>query len=177
MANSDRKDGERARWRDAWNQVIFGQDTFAGRLFDLGLMILILLSVLTVLLESVRSIRESYGASLRVAEWCFTSLFTIEYIARLISADSAKRYARSFFGIVDLLAVAPVYVSLLFGTAHAFTVVRSLRLLRVFRILKLSQYVGVAANLRIALNESLRKIAVFLLAVVTIVVVVSALMY
>jgi voltage-gated potassium channel len=177
MADSHRNDGKRAPWRDAWNLVIFGHDTLAGRLLDLALLILILLSVLTVLLESVSWIRESYGPSLRVAEWCFTSLFTIEYIARLISADHAKRYARSFFGIVDLLAVAPVYLSLLFGAAHSFTVVRSLRLLRVFRILKLSEYVGVAANLRIALGESLRKIAVFLFGVVTIVVVVSALMY
>ena len=177
MSNSHGDHGTRAPWRDAWNRVIFSNDTFAGRLFDLVLLTLILLSVLTVLLESVSWIRESYGPSLRVAEWCFTSLFTIEYIARLISADHAKRYARSFFGIVDLLAVAPIYLSLLFGVTHSFAIVRSLRLLRVFRILKLSQYIGVAANLRIAFRESLRKITVFLFVVVTIVVVVSALMF
>src|SRR5215469_2659246 len=177
MSNSHGDQGKRAPWRDAWNRIIFGNDTFAGRLFDFVLLILILLSVLTVLLESVSWIRESYGPSLRVAEWCFTSLFTIEYIARLISADHAKRYARSFFGIVDLLAVAPIYLSLLFGVTHSFAIVRSLRLLRVFRILKLSEYIGVAANMRIALRESLRKITVFLFVVVTIVVVVSALMF
>ncbi len=167
----------RAPWRDTWHDVIFGHETFAGRLFDLILLVLILLSVLTVLLESVRPIRDDYGPYLRVAEWIFTALFTIEYIARLISATNAKRYARSFFGIVDLLAVAPVYLSFLFGVAHSFTVVRSLRLLRVFRILKLTEYIGEAAVLRIALRESIRKITIFLFAVLTIVIIVGALMY
>jgi voltage-gated potassium channel len=177
MSPSPPHSSSRAPWRDTWYEVIFGHDTFAGRLFDLILLILILLSVLTVLLESVRSIRDAYGPYLRVAEWLFTSLFTIEYIARLISAVNAKRYARSFFGIVDLLAVAPVYLSFLFGVAHSFTVVRSLRLLRVFRILKLTEYIGEATVLRIALRESLRKITIFLFAVLTIVIIVGALMY
>ena len=167
----------RAPWRDTWHGVIFGHETFAGRLFDLILLTLILLSVLTVLLESVRSIRESFGPYLRIAEWTFTALFTIEYIARLISATNARRYARSFFGVVDLLAVAPVYLSFLFGVAHSFTVVRSLRLLRVFRILKLTEYVGAALVLRVALKESLRKITIFLFVVLTIVIIVGAMMY
>ena len=167
----------RAPWRDIWHEVIFGHETFAGRLFDLILLTLILLSVLTVLLESVRSIRDSFGPYLRIAEWAFTALFTIEYIARLISATNARRYARSFFGGVDLLAIAPVYLSLLFDVAHSFTVVRSLRLLRVFRILKLTEYVGEAAVLRIALKESIRKITIFLFAVLTIVIIVGAMMY
>src|SRR5215469_14581590 len=118
MSNLHGDDSKRAPWRDAWNRVIFSNDTFAGRIFDLVLLVLILLSVLTVLLESVSWFRESYGSALQVAEWCFTTLFTIEYIARLISADQANRYARSFFGIVDLLAVAPIYLSLLFGVTH-----------------------------------------------------------
>src|SRR5271155_2364248 len=129
MADSHPDPRKRAAWRDTWNEVIFGHETFAGRLFDIVLLTLILLSILVVALESVRSIRETYGVYLQIAEWCFTALFTVEYIARLITAKSAKRYARSFFGIVDLFAVAPVYLSLLFGTAHAFSVVRSLRLL------------------------------------------------
>ena len=157
--------------------MIFGHDTFAGRLFDVILLTAILLSVLCVLLESVRSIRENYGLYLTIAEWVFTTLFTVEYAARLISAGNAWRYAVSFFGIVDLLAVAPVYLSLFFSVAHSFTVVRSLRLLRVFRILKLSEYVGEATVLRIALQESIRKIIVFLFAVLAIVVIVGAMMY
>lgn len=166
-----------APWRDRWREIIFGHETFAGRLFDVILLILILLSVLTVLLESVRSIREAYGPLLRAAEWTFTILFTIEYFARLATASSAGRYARSFFGIVDFLAVGPVYLSFLFGITHSFSVLRSLRLLRVFRILKLTQFVGEAVALRIAVVASMRKIVVFLFAVVTIVIIVGALMY
>lgn len=167
----------RAPWRDTWHQIIFGHESLAGRLFDLILFILILLSVLTVLLESVRSIRTAYGPELRIAEWMFSALFTIEYIARLICAVNARRYAKSFFGIVDLLAVVPIYLSFLVGVGRSLTVVRSLRLLRVFRILKLTEYIGEAAVLRIALKESIRKITIFLLAVLTIVVIVGALMY
>ena len=177
MADSHFVDHKRAPWRDKWSEVIFGHDTSAGRLFDVVLLTLILLSVLTVLLESVRSIREGYGFYLRVAEWTFTSLFTVEYVARLVSARDAKGYARSFFGIVDLLAIAPIYLSLLFGVAHSFTVVRSLRLLRVFRILKLTEYVGEAAVLRVALRESVRKIIVFLFVVLAIVIIIGAMMY
>ena len=162
MADSHLVDRNRAPWRDKWNEVIFGHDTVAGRLFDVILLTLIFLSVFIVLLESVRSIREEYGSYLRVSEWTVTSLFTLEYIARLISARDAKHYATSFFGIVDLLAIAPIYLSFLFGVAHSLTVVRSLRLLRVFRILKLTEYIGEAAVLRVALRESARKIVVFL---------------
>jgi voltage-gated potassium channel len=177
MSSSSSPSHSRAPWRDAWYEVIFGHDTFAGRLFDLILLILILLSVLTVLLESVHSIRDSYGPYLRVAEWAFTALFSIEYVARLVSAANARRYSTSFFGIVDLLAVAPVYLSFLLGVGHSFTVVRSLRLLRVFRILKLTEYIGEARVLRVALKDSIRKITIFLFAVLTIVIIVGALMY
>jgi voltage-gated potassium channel len=177
MADSYVVDRNRASWRDKWHEVIFGHHTAAGRLFDVVLLTLILLSVLSVLLESVRSIRESYGAYLNIAEWVFTSLFTIEYVARLISAKNAKRYAISSFGIVDLLAIAPVYLSLLFAIEHSFTVVRSLRLLRVFRILKLTEYIGEANALGVALKASLRKITVFLFAVFAIVIIVGAVMY
>jgi voltage-gated potassium channel len=177
MADTHPDPRTRAPWRDVWYEIIFGHETAAGRLFDIILLTSILLSILAVVLESVRSIRESYGFYLEIAEWSFTALFTIEYVARLITAKRPKRYARSFFGIVDLLAVAPVYLSLLFGTAHAFSVVRSLRLLRIFRILKLSEYLGEATTMRIALAESLRKIVVFLFAVLTIVVIAGAMMY
>ncbi len=177
MADSHSIAPNRAAWRDKWSEVIFGHETPAGRLYDVVLLTVILLSVLTVLLESVRSIDLAYGLDLRVAEWIFTSLFTIEYVARLICARNAKHYALSFFGIVDLLAFAPIYLSLFFGAAHSFTVVRSLRLLRVFRILKLTQYIGEAAVLRVALQESVRKIVVFLFAVLAIVIIVGAMMY
>jgi voltage-gated potassium channel len=179
MAMNDSHSASRARapWRDRWQDIIFGHETFAGRLFDVILLILIVLSVLTVLLESVQSIREAHGPLLHAAEWTFTILFTVEYIARLATAGSATGYAKSFFGIVDFLAIGPVYLSFLFGVTRSFSVLRSLRLLRVFRILKLTQFVGEAAALRIAVVASVRKIVVFLFAVITIVIIVGALMY
>ena len=167
----------RAPWRDKWYVIIFQADTPAGRLFDIVLLTLIVLSVLSVIIESVPSIRDTYGSHFDSVEWIFTGLFTVEYAARLATAKNPRRYALSFFGIVDLLAIAPIYLSVLFAVEHSFTVVRSLRLLRVFRILKLTEYVGEAAALRIALQASLRKITVFLLAVLMIVVIVGALMY
>jgi voltage-gated potassium channel len=177
MADSHGVDRKRAPWRDKWNEVIFGHETAAGRFFDVILLTLILLSVLTVLLESVNSLREGHEYYFRLAEWTFTLLFTIEYAARLISSKDARRYATSLFGIVDLLAIAPIGLSFLLGGAHSFTVVRSLRLLRIFRILKLTEYMGEAAVLRVALQESVRKIIVFLFAVLAIVIIVGAMMY
>ena len=177
MADSHRVKHTRAHWRDEWHRVIFRHDTPAGRLFDVVLLTVILLSVLSVILESVPSLAGAYGSYFKAVEWVFTGLFTVEYAARLISAKNAKRYATSFFGIVDLLAIAPIYLSLFFAVEHSFAVVRSLRLLRVFRILKLSEYVGEATHLQVALKASVRKITVFLFAVLTIVIIVGASMY
>jgi voltage-gated potassium channel len=177
MADSQPDGRSRTPWRDKWHRVIFDNDTLAGRLFDGLLLTLIVFNLLLVALESVRSIGEKYGFYLDVAEWTITGLFTIEYAARLISAPSARRYAMSFYGLVDLLAIAPVYLSVAFGFTHSFSVVRSLRLLRVFRILKLSEYLGEAAALGVALRESARKIVVFLFGVLAIVMIVGALMY
>jgi voltage-gated potassium channel len=177
MDHLDLSNPGRAPWRDKWNEIIFGHDTFAGRLFDLILLTLILLSVLTVLLESVTSIRQNYGAALRIAEWTITGLFTVEYVARLATATSAWNYGRSFLGIIDFLAIGPVYFSFLFGATRSFSILRSLRLLRVFRILKLTQFVGEAMALRAAVVASARKIIVFLFVVLTIVIIVGTLMY
>jgi voltage-gated potassium channel len=177
MADSQPEDRSRALWRDRWRRVIFDNDTLAGRWFDGLLLTLIVFNLLLVALESVRSIGEAYGLYFDVAEWIITAIFTIEYAARLVSAPNARRYATSFYGLVDLLAIAPVYASVLFGLTQSFTVVRSLRLLRVFRILKLSEYLGEAAALGVALRESARKIIVFLVAVLAIVVIAGTLMY
>ena len=177
MADSKPDGRSRAIWRDKWRRVIFDNDTLAGRVFDGLLLILIVFNLLLVALESVRSVDEKYVLYFDVAEWIITALFTIEYVARLVSAPNARRYATSFFGLVDLLAIAPVYLSVLFGLTHSFTVVRSLRLLRVCRILKLSEYLGEAAALGVALRESARKIIVFLIAVLAIVTIIGTLMY
>src|SRR5271167_2809361 len=177
MNGSDSHVDHRAHWRDSLHEIIFGHSTPAGRLFDLVLLILILLGVLTVLLDSVRSLHDTYGSYLQATEWVVTALFTLEYAARLLCATDARRYATSFFGIVDLLAFLPVYLGVFFGITHAFTLIRTLRLLRVFRILKLTQFLGEAAVLKLAIRASLPKITVFLFTVLTVVILVGAMMY
>jgi len=157
--------------------VIFEADTPAGKAFDVALLVTIVASVLTVLLESVASIRAGYGPLLRGLEWIFTLLFTVEYVLRLLCVGQPLRYARSFFGLVDLLAIVPTYLSVFFAGAQSLIVIRALRLLRIFRVLKLAHFVGEARMLQAAIHASLRKITVFLGAVLTIVLIVGALMY
>ena len=164
-------------WRARLHEIIFEADTPAGRLFDFALIWLILLSVATVVLESVRRVREQYGILLYVLEWSFTVLFTVEYVLRLMSVRRPLRYATSFFGVVDLLAIIPTYLSIFVPGSQYLLVIRILRLLRVFRLLKLSEYVTEADTLRRALRASRRKISVFLSAVVLLVIIIGALMY
>jgi voltage-gated potassium channel len=158
-------------------QVIFQSDTRSGRLFDLALIWLILTSVVVVVLDSVAHIRERYGPALYVAEWAFTGLFTAEYLLRLYSVRRPWQYALSFYGLIDLLAIAPTYLSLLVPGAQSLIVVRVLRVLRVFRILKLTEYLRESRTLSDALWASRRKIGVFLLAVLTLLVIIGSLMY
>jgi voltage-gated potassium channel len=159
------------------HEIIFEADTPAGKMFDIALLVAIVLSVAAVLLESVSGIRQRYGTALRAVEWFFTLLFTGEYLLRLACVGRPLRYARSFFGIVDLLAIAPTYLGLFIAGAHSLIVIRALRLLRVFRVLKLAHFVGEATTLRLALRESTRKIIIFLGTVLTLVLIVGALMY
>jgi voltage-gated potassium channel len=159
------------------HEIIFEADTREGKAFDLGLVVLILVSVIAVLLESVTSIRLLYGPWLRWLEWAITLVFTVEYLLRLYSVGRPIQYATSFFGIVDLLAILPSYLSLVFAGAQSLLVIRALRLLRIFRILKLVQFVGEATQLMAALKASSRKIVVFLGGVLTVVLIVGALMY
>lgn len=165
------------RRRARLHEVIFESDTRAGRYFDLTLTWLILLSVATVVLESVREVRGQYGTLLHALEWVFTLLFTVEYSLRLLSVRHPMRYATSFFGVVDLLAIVPTYLSVFVPGSQYLLVIRILRLLRVFRLLKLSEYVVEADILRHALRASRRKISVFISAVVLLVVIIGALMY
>jgi len=164
-------------WRGRLHEVIFEADTRAGRAFDGALIILILLSVVAVMLESVGSVRERFGPELYAAEWAFTILFTVEYALRLAGVRRPLRYATSFFGVVDLLAIAPTYLSLLAPGSHYLLVIRILRLLRVFRVLKLAEHLSEADVLMRALRASRRKISVFLLTVLTLVVVIGTLLY
>lgn len=159
------------------HEIIFEADTPAGKAFDVVLLLAIALSVLAVMLESVSSIREKYGFELYLAEWFFTILFTIEYIVRLACVRRPLRYAFSFFGIVDLLAVLPTYLSLLVTGAQSLLVIRVIRLLRIFRIFKLTRFLGEARTLTVALRSSRHKIVVFLGGVLSIVTIMGALMY
>jgi voltage-gated potassium channel len=162
----------------AWlHEIIFESDTPAGKAFDVGLLWAILLSVFAVMLESVGPIRARYGATIRVAEWGFTVLFALEYVLRLIAVRRPLLYARSFFGLVDLLAILPSFISLLVPGAQSLLVLRVLRLLRVFRVLKLVNFLGEAEVLLTALRASRPKITVFLGAVLSTVVIMGSVMY
>lgn len=163
--------------KEKLHEVIFEADTRAGKTFDVVLLVLILLSVLAVCLESVEAIRARYGPTLRALEWALTGLFTVEYLLRLYAVERPSRYARSFFGVVDLLAILPTYLSVVFAGSQSLLVIRSLRLLRVFRVLKLSHFLGEAQMLRAALRASSRKITVFLGAVLTAILIIGTLMY
>ena len=157
--------------------VVFGTDTKAGKLFDIILLWAIVLSVISVMLESVREIREAYDDVFFVLEWFFTVLFTIEYLLRLFITIKPKKYAFSFFGIIDLLATLPTYLTLFVAGGSYLVVIRSIRLLRIFRILKLGRYLREASVLTNALAASRHKILVFLGAVFTLAMIMGTLMY
>ncbi len=158
-------------------EIIFEDDTQAGKGFDVLLLIAIVLSVLAVLLESVATLRESYGGLLYAVEWFFTILFSIEYLLRLFSVRHPHRYAFSFFGVIDLLATIPTYLSLFLVGAQSLLVIRVFRLLRVFRVFKLTRYLSEASVLLIALRASRQKITVFLGTVLALVFTMGSLMY
>jgi len=170
---------DHAAWRHGLHEVIFEAETSAGRVFDVVLMLLIASSVIAVMLESVEPIRQAHGRTLIVIEWIITVLFTIEYALRLISVRRAHRYALSFFGVVDLLAILPTYVGVLIPgqTFTQFAVVRALRLLRIFRVLKLPRFLSEANDLRAAIASSWAKIVVFLSTVVIVVTIMGSTMY
>lgn len=172
----DQPSQTRAAWRERTHEIIFEADTRAGKLFDVALLIAILLSVLAVMLDSVYPQR----TDLRVIEWVFTILFSIEYILRLSCVGKPQRYAFSFFGVVDLLAILPTYIGLFVGpdsSAEALLVIRTLRLLRVFRVLKLARYLTEATTLRRAIVLARAKIAVFLTTILIVVAILGSAMY
>jgi len=159
------------------HEIIFRAETPAGKWFDVLLIVSIVLSVIVVMLDSVAAIRAEHGALLYGLEWVFTGLFTLEYIVRLVCAASRLRYATSFFGVVDLLAILPTFVSLVLPGSQYLAVIRVLRILRIFRVLKLVQYLSEMALLRQSLARSRRKIVVFLFVVATLVTIFGSLMY
>lgn len=170
-------DHQPATLREKTYHIIFGTDTPAGKGFDLVLILAILVSVIAVILESIEHIREAYGPMLHAVEWFFTILFTIEYVVRLYCSPNPKAYATSFYGIVDLMAVLPTYISLMVPSANLLLIIRLLRVLRIFRVLKLLQYSGEANVLWRSLTKARRKILIFLFSVMIVITIFGSLMY
>ncbi|MCB9895412.1 MAG: ion transporter [Planctomycetes bacterium] len=168
-----------APWRERMHEVIFEADTPAGKAFDVVLLILIAGSIVAVMLESVPEIAAdaNWVLALHIAEWTFTGLFAIEYALRMNCVRRPLRYARSFYGIIDLLAILPAFVSLLIPGSQSFAVVRAVRLLRAFRVFKLAHFLTEASSLRRAMVASWPKIAVFLMTVLVLIVIVGSAMY
>ena len=164
-------------WRRTAFTVIFESDTPAGRAFDVGLLLIIVASVVVVMLDSVGSIGSRYRGLLDALEWAFTLVFSAEYLVRLACVRRPLRYAASFYGVVDLLSFLPTYLAFLFPALHVFIDIRMLRMLRVFRILKLTAYMEEYVALGEALRASQRRIFIFIGTVAIIVVLLATLMY
>jgi voltage-gated potassium channel len=164
-------------WRQKMNIIIFGTDTLWGKIFDIVILITIILSILAVMLESVKSISAEYGTELKIIEWIFTILFSIEYLLRIIASPKPFKYIFSFLGIIDFLAITPTFLNIFFKGSHAVVVIRSIRLIRIFRIFKLARYMGGAKTIYTALRASMPKVIVFLVAVVSLTIILGTIMY
>ena len=164
-------------WRSKLHEVIFESNTSAGKVFDICLLVSILASIIVVMLDSVASLHLRYGRIFFILEWGFTILFTIEYILRLFSVKRPLLYVVSFLGLVDLLAIVPMYLSIFVAGAQSLLVLRALRLLRIFRIFKLTHFLSEMSFLGAALRSSIKKISIFMLVVIAIVVILGSIMY
>ncbi|MBW2713712.1 MAG: ion transporter, partial [Deltaproteobacteria bacterium] len=171
------ENSNRTAWKERAYQIIFEADTPAGKVFDVALILVIITSIFAVMLESVSALQAVYGPWFQIAEWSITALFTIEYALRLICVRRPLRYAFSFFGIVDLLSIMPTYLSLIVPGMQSLAVIRALRLLRIFRILKLGPYLTGANVLVVALRTSKHKIIVFLGSIIVMVIILGSTMY
>lgn len=164
-------------WKFKLHEVIYEADTRAGKIFDIAILIVIIISVALVMMESVSSLLYQYAWQFYIAEWIITAIFTIEYILRIIAINKPKRYIFSFYGIVDLLSTLPSYIGFIFGGANLLFAIRALRLLRIFRVLKITRYIGESRRLMLALRKSKAKILVFLFAVIIICIIAGTLMH
>ncbi len=164
-------------WRFKLHEVLYEADTRGGKIFNVFLFIVIIASIIFVMLESVQEIDAKYHRFLNIAEWVVTILFSLEYIARIIAVKNPSKYIFSFYGIIDLLATIPKYISLLLVGSQSLVALRALRLLRVFRILKLARYIGESTNLMRALKLSRAKILIFMLFVFILCIILGTIMY
>lgn len=158
-------------------EIIFEADTRAGKLFDIVLLMVILLSVITVIAESIPAWRNNCGYTFLLLEWIFTIIFSVEYLLRVYSSRRKIKYIISFYGIIDLLAILPAFLGIFIAGARSLLVIRALRLLRIFRILKISRYLSAGNTLIKAIKSSREKIGVFLFAVLMVVLLIGTLMY
>jgi voltage-gated potassium channel len=164
-------------WQQKLHETIFEADTRGGKLFDILLIASIVVSVIAVMLDTIDTVHSMFGNFFYMSEWFFTILFSVEYILRLASVGKPVMYARSFYGVIDLLAVIPTYMSLLLPGTQYLLVIRSLRVLRIFRIFKLVKYLSEAKMLVLALKASRRKIIIFMFTILTLVIIFGSLMY
>jgi voltage-gated potassium channel len=166
-----------SNWQEKLHGFIYESETKAGRAFDVALLFCILTSIVVVMLDSVHELHARFGKIFLVLEWVFTGLFTVEYILRLISIRRPYKYVFSFFGVIDLLAIIPSYLSVFFLGAQSLLVLRALRLLRIFRIFRLVHFLSEMRFLSVAIANSLRKISIFILFVLTCVVILGSVIY
>ncbi len=164
-------------WRTKLHETIYEANTTAGKAFDIALLVCIIGSIIVVSLDSVESYHRKFGDIFYVLEWVFTFLFTIEYILRIISIKNPLKYVFSFLGLIDLLAIIPSYLSIFLPGAQSLLVLRALRLLRIFRIFKLTHFLTEMEFLKTAVYTSLKKISIFMLVVLTLVIILGSLMY
>lgn len=167
----------RPPWKKKMYNIIFKADTFYGKLFDEILLVLILASIIIVMLESISDFSEKYFDFLYYSEWIITLIFTLEYILRIISAPDKKKYIFSFFGVVDFIAIVPAFIGLMYPGVTPLLVIRSIRLLRIYRVLKLTRYIKAGNLLIISLRSSFRKIFIFMVFVLIMVILLGSLMY
>jgi len=168
---------QKLSWQQRLHEVIYESNTAAGKAFDVSLLLCIFVSIIVVMLDSVQSLHTKYGHTFFILEWVLTGLFTIEYILRLICIKRPWQYVTSWLGIIDLLAIIPSYLSIFFAGAQSLLVFRALRLLRIFRIFKLTQFLTEMQFLKSAISSSLKKIAIFMLVVLALVVILGSIMY
>lgn len=165
------------KFRKRLHEIVFEADTIAGRLFDIVLLALIVISVIVVILESIEPLHKRYGALFLFLEWFFTIIFTLEYGLRLYSVKRPLNYVKSFFGIIDLMAILPTYLSIFMGGYQYLLIIRALRLIRVFRIFKLGHFLQASQTIVSALRASRAKITVFIAFVLLMVLIIGGIMY
>lgn len=164
-------------WQVKLHEIIYESNTRAGKIFDIALLVFIIGSILVVMFDSIDAYQRKYGDVFFMIEWIFTGLFTIEYILRLICIKKPLSYVFSFLGIIDLLAIIPSYMSIVLPGAQSLLVLRALRLLRIFRIFKLAHFLSEMEFLKTSVATSMKKISIFMLVVLTLVIILGSIMY